>query len=210
MDTENWLTDTRTSYDTVATSYAEIQRESLANAPLIRATLGLFADLATGPIADVGCGPGSLTALLCERGLDAFGIDLSPGMIALARRTYPGSRFAVGSMTDLPVAAGSLGAILAFFSVIHIPDADVPRVCTQFRNALRPGGIAMIGFHTGDRHTFKTEGYGGHPMRLHVYRRPMARMAAWLRDAGFTIDAETVLDPDTEVPGGIIIVHRGP
>src|SRR5262245_7832575 len=53
------------------------------------------------PVADLGCGPGLLTAYPAGLGLPAFGIDLSPAMVALARRAYPRLRFTVGSMTAL-------------------------------------------------------------------------------------------------------------
>ncbi|MFZ0120625.1 MAG: class I SAM-dependent methyltransferase [Pseudonocardiaceae bacterium] len=43
----------------------------------------------TGPVADLGCGPGRLTAHLHSLGLSLLGVDLSPSMVALARRTYP-------------------------------------------------------------------------------------------------------------------------
>jgi trans-aconitate methyltransferase len=39
-----------------------------------------------GPVADVGCGPGNVTAHLHTLGLTAFGVDLSPEMVGLARR----------------------------------------------------------------------------------------------------------------------------
>ena len=53
-----------------------------------------------GPVADVGCGPGHVTAFLKNHGLDVFGVDLSPGMIAQARAAHPELRFDIGSMTD--------------------------------------------------------------------------------------------------------------
>lgn len=99
------LEDTRTSYDTVAASYADQVRDLLDDTPEERAVLALFAELAKsrggGSVADVGCGPGRITAHLCRLGVDASGIDLSPGMIGVARRDHPGLRFELGSMTDL-------------------------------------------------------------------------------------------------------------
>jgi len=59
-------------------------------------------------VADVGCGPGHVTAHLHELGVDAFGIDLSPEMVAVARREHPAPRFEVGSMTDLDLPAASM------------------------------------------------------------------------------------------------------
>lgn len=74
------LDDTRTSYDAVAALYAELVTDMLGTRPLERAMLAAFAELAggRGPVADLGCGPGHLTAHLRSLGLDVFGLDLSP------------------------------------------------------------------------------------------------------------------------------------
>ncbi|WP_231642365.1 trans-aconitate 2-methyltransferase [Nocardia sp. NRRL S-836] len=203
----DWLADTRTSYDTVASSYADYTRDLLAELPHMRAALGLFAAEVSGPVADVGCGPGAVTAHLHDLGADVSGIDLSPEMIALARRTYPGLRFEVGSMTDpLP---GPVGGVIAWWSLIHVPDAVVPEVFAHFRSALLPDGLLALGFHVGNRTNRKTQGYGGHPMRVDVHLRQPATVAAWLREAGFRIEAQWVLEPDAEVPAGILFARRG-
>lgn len=76
---------------------------------------------AVARVADVGCGPGHVTAHLHKLGVDAFGVDLSPAMIDLARREHPDLRFEVGSMTDLQLADASITALLAFWSLIHVP-----------------------------------------------------------------------------------------
>ncbi|PSL55733.1 methyltransferase family protein [Saccharothrix carnea] len=210
MSAPDWLTDTKVSYDTVADSYSDITREAFAKTPLLRGVLALFAEAARevgGPVADIGCGPGLITAHLRGLGLDAFGVDLSPRMVEIARRDHPGVRFDVGSMTDLDLEDGSVGGVLAFYSVIHVPDAEVPRVFAHFHRVLRPGGVVMLGFHVGDRVRLKTEGYGGHPMSLHVHRRPVERVAGWLRDAGFSVEAQVLLGPDEDVPGGMLIAR---
>jgi hypothetical protein len=72
----------------------------------------------------------------------------------------------------------------------------------EFRRVLRPGAPVQIGFHAGDGSRLKTEGYGGLPMRVHVHRRPPERVAAWLRDAGFTVEAQMVFGVDS--PGAIL------
>ena len=100
----DWLTETRVSYDTVAAPYADLLRGALDHQPLPRGILALFVELvrdAGGPVADLGCGPGRLTGHLRGLGIEAFGVDLSPVMIEVARREHPGLRFDVGSMTDL-------------------------------------------------------------------------------------------------------------
>src|SRR5690242_19755716 len=112
-----WLSDTRSSYDTDAVGYADQVRGLLDEMPYLRASLTLFAGLVEsaggGPVADVGCGPGYVTGYLHEAGADAFGIDLSPEMIALARRDFPDLRFEVGTMTDLDLEDDSVAGIVA-------------------------------------------------------------------------------------------------
>jgi SAM-dependent methyltransferase len=129
---DSWLADARISYDTVAASYADHVGAALAAEPYLRAALGLLADMVHagggGPLADVGCGPGHVTAYLRKLGVDAFGVDLSPAMIDISRQTYPGLRFEVGSMTDLRLADASVAGLLAFWSLIHVPDDAVPVV----------------------------------------------------------------------------------
>ncbi len=56
----------------------------------------------------------------------------------------------------------------------------------------------------------KTEGYGGHPMKVYVHRRRPEQMSAWLRDAGFTVNAQMVLGPDESSPGAVLIAHLTP
>jgi SAM-dependent methyltransferase len=211
MNADGWLADTRTSYDIVAVSYADQLRDALAEEPYLRAILALFADLiraaGPGPVADVGCGPGHVTAHLHKLGIDAFGIDLSPGMIDVARRDHPDLRFEVGSMTDLDLADDSVAGLIAFWSLIHIPDDAVPTVFGHFRRALRPGGPLLLGFHVGDESRLKTQGYGGHPMKVYVHRRQPGQVAAWLADAGFTVEAQMLLDLDESVPGAVLVAR---
>jgi SAM-dependent methyltransferase len=93
-----------------------------------------------GPVADLGCGPGYLTAHLRALGLDAFGLDLSPVMVELARREHPGIRFQVGSMDALDLADGTVGGILSWYSIIHAPAAEVPGYFAEFGRVLTAGG----------------------------------------------------------------------
>jgi SAM-dependent methyltransferase len=90
MNADGWLEDIRTSYDEVAASYANQMRDALDGTVYERAALALFAsmvrDSGGGPVADLGCGPGHVTAHLQELGISAFGVDLSPAMIDVARR----------------------------------------------------------------------------------------------------------------------------
>lgn len=205
-----WLNDTRDSYDAIAASYAEETRDLLDRLLYVRAGVVLFAELVRaiggGPVADVGCGPGHTTALLRELGADTFGIDLSPAMIEIARREHPGARFEVGSMTDLDLADASLAGVLAWWSLIHIPDDVVPDVLLQFHRVLRPGGVLAVGFHVGE----KSSGHDNEPASTptDTHHRPPEQVAHWLRAAGFTVEAQHLLRPDDPTPGAILFARR--
>ena len=211
---DGWLVDAQRSYDADAPGYTETVRGLLEGNPYLRASLALFAELVHtaggGPVADVGCGPGYVTRHLNDLGVNAFGIDLSPEMIAIACRDYPGLRFEVGTMTDLDLASDSLTGLLAFWSVIHVPDHAVPGVFAQFRRVLRPGGPLLVGFHVGEGEARRTavEPLDG-SISIDSYRRRPGQVAGWLREAGFTIEAQLLMRPDEKVPGAIIVA-RGP
>jgi SAM-dependent methyltransferase len=207
--TDNWLADTRTSYDVDADGYTDKVRGLLEASPYLRASLALFAELVRdagdGPVADIGCGPGYVTGHLHQLGVDAFGIDLSPEMVAIAKRDHPGHRFEVGTMTDLDLADDSVAGVLAFWSVIHVPDHAVPGVFAEFHRVLRPGCPVLVGFHVGDETRHTSEGYSGRSIDVDSHRRRPEVVSRWLREAGFTIESELLMRPDDEVPGAIII-----
>ncbi|MFD4955174.1 class I SAM-dependent methyltransferase [Streptomyces sp. NPDC058451] len=163
-------------------------RHLLDETPEERAVLALFADLVRaqggGPVADVGCGTGRITAHLRQLGVDAFGIDLSPGMIQVARLDHPGVRFDLGSMTDLELADASMTGLVAWYSLIHVPDDEISSVFAHFQRLVRPGGPLLLSFHVGDESQLKTQGYGGHPMKVYVHRRQHGQLIARLNDAG--------------------------
>lgn len=212
LNTDNWLADTRASYDTVADSYADQVRNLLDDTPEERAVLALFAarvrENGEGPVADVGCGPGRITAHLHGLGVDAFGIDLSPGMIEVARRDHPGLRFESGSMTELGLTDGSVAGLIAWYSLIHVPDEEIDSVLAHFRRVLRPGGPLLLSFHVGDERRLKTQGYGGHPMKVYVHRRRPGQLAARLEDAGFDVEVRRTLASAESKLGGLLLARR--
>lgn len=213
MDDRDWLEQTRSSYDTVAVSYADLLRDELAELPYERAVLSAFAECVgrTAAVADLGCGPGRVTAHLHTLGLDPFGIDLSPGMVDVARRDHPALRFEVGTMTDLRLPDASVDGVLVWYSLIHVPDDAVPGVLAGLHRVLRPPG-GLLGFQVGEVDRHKTIGYGGHPMSVWVHLRPVERVASWLAEAGFHVEAQltTAAEGDSTLPQGFIIARRMP
>lgn len=140
-------------------------------------------------------------------GVEAFGIDLSPEMVAIARRDHPGLCFNVGTMTDLDLEDASLSGIVAFWSIIHIPDRDMPGVFDEFRRVLRPGGLLLVGFHVGDSIDRSSVGYTGEPINLRSYLRQPSTVAAWLHESEFAIESTLIMRPDDKQPGALLLAR---
>ena len=138
------------SYDKIASEYAVYYCNELEGKPFDRNLLQRFVDaIPGGPVCDLGCGPGHVGAYLRSLGVDVIGVDLSPGMIAEAKRRYPSVDFQVGDMLDLKMGTGSLGGIVAFYSIIHLRREMLQEAFREMHRVLRPGGLLLTSFHQG-------------------------------------------------------------
>uniref|UniRef100_A0AAU2V5Q0 Methyltransferase domain-containing protein n=1 Tax=Streptomyces sp. NBC_00003 TaxID=2903608 RepID=A0AAU2V5Q0_9ACTN len=213
MTEPEFLHATRTAYDTIACGYAEEFSAELEAKPIERAMLAAFAEMVGaaggGPVADLGSGPGRVTAFLHQLGLAVFGVDLSPRMVALARQTYPDIRFDEGSMTALDVPGGSLGGIVAMYSVIHIPHDQLPLVFAEFHRVLAPGGRVLLVFQVGDAPVHRTEAFG-RAIALDYYWRQPGPVVELLADAGLAVEAQVLRQPDAteKVPRAVLLVRK--
>lgn len=215
---------TRRSYDRVARRYASEIGDELGGKPLDRAMLNAFAELTSGgPVLDAGCGPGHATDYLAHRGVAAVGLDLSPAMCAVAQHAAAqhaaGPPFAAAEMTALPVRARSLAGVLCLYAVIHLDAPQRAGAYAEFARVLRPGGHALIAFHTSDAdvHTGESKTlteWWGHSVDLTFrYLDPAAETAALAR-AGLELVAQLdrAPDPAVEHPSqrSYLLVQRPP
>ncbi|GAA0915011.1 MULTISPECIES: class I SAM-dependent methyltransferase [Streptomyces violaceusniger group] len=200
MTEPSYLAAVRESYDTVATAYVERVKNPAELDPLSRGMLAAFVELVRtarrGPVADLGCGPGKVTAHLAGLGVSAFGIDVSPKMVELARKAHPDLRFTVGSMTALEIGNDELGGILAFYSTHHTPPELLPVVYAEFHRTLAPGGHLLLVGYVGDDELLRpTRAYGGHPVSYASHLLPPDRLAELLDRAGLAVTARLVQAP---------------
>ncbi len=202
----------RASYDRVADRYVETGTGELAPHPWLRAALTAFAEevRGRGPVLDVGCGPGHVTAYLAGLGVDVSGVDLSPRMVAHARRLHPGLRFEVASATDLPVDGARLGGVLGWWSLFNLPRDVLPGVLASFAAVLVPGGRVLVGTHVGDGDVVRTEAYGGVPVSWTTHLWRPDRLAALLADAGLEPVAELRLPVDASGRPQVLLAARRP
>jgi uncharacterized protein YceH (UPF0502 family) len=146
----------RSGYSAVAATYADRLADELTDGrqPFEAWLLDRVAEesVRTGlPVVEVGTGPGHVAAYLADRGARATGIDLAPGMVEQAGARFPQASYAVGDLRALmrPPAAVGWGAVLAWYSLIHLTAAELPAAIRSLVRPLAPGGRLVLAFHAG-------------------------------------------------------------
>jgi ubiquinone/menaquinone biosynthesis C-methylase UbiE len=129
----------RWNFDSLASKWDEIRGPEAA-LPVLAALDRL--DETPRTVLDVGTGTGFVAGLAAERFPEAevVGVDLSPRMVELARRSHPGVRFEVADASRLPFRDGSFGLVLL---LNMIPFAD------ELARVTRAGGRLAIAFSHG-------------------------------------------------------------
>jgi len=113
-----------------------------------------FADLTllasvTGPVLDIGCGPGRMVRAALGLGLQALGLDVSAAAIALAGKH--GGTFHVGSVFEPVPGEGIWQTALLVDGNIGI-GGDIPALLTRARDLTAPTGEIVIELHSDPTH----------------------------------------------------------
>lgn len=204
----------RDSYDRAADNYVEMVTTTgigdIRTHPWLKAAMDAFASAVApvGPVLDVGCGPGMVTAYLAERGIEISGVDLSPRMIDHARRLHPHCTFTVGSATDLGLRPASLGGVLGWWSLFNLPRDILPTVLASYAAALRPGGQLIIATHAGDHDVERTEAYNGVPVKWTTYQWQPEQLIALVQQAGLRPVADLRLPADQNSGAASVLVAQ--
>jgi SAM-dependent methyltransferase len=169
-----------------------------------RALVDRWADARRGTVLDAGCGPGHWSAYLADRGHDVVGLDAVPRFVAIARAARPGVDFRVGTLERTGLATGSVGGVLAWYSLVHHAPGDVPAALDEFHRVLQPGGGVLVGFFEAAvlepfDHAVTT-----------AWRWPVDRMAALVADAGFAVEAVVQRTDAGARPHAAVVAVRGP
>jgi ubiquinone/menaquinone biosynthesis C-methylase UbiE len=162
-----------------------------------------------GSVADVGCGPGHVAASLAGLGLDIVGIDTSPALLRIARDAHPDIRFDDGRLSSLPVASGSLLAVVSRHSLIHTPTHLVPAALDEFARVLRPDGLLFLSFFGASRPSAHGDDFD-HAVTT-AYQFDVDIMAGLLGAAGLTEEARIVRRPlpgERQLPDVTLLARR--
>lgn len=180
----------RAAHDVLAEFYAERLAGALDRSPMDRSVLDLFCSLVTKAghgteVADVGCGTGRLEPYLAAKGLQPRGVDLSPGMVSVARRDQPGFDFEVADLRDLPFADASLAGVVCWYSLMYLTPEDRPTALAELARVTVPGGHLATAWKLGDdqrRRGGRTTGLG---IEFDVYWLSTPEVEDRATDAGF-------------------------
>jgi ubiquinone/menaquinone biosynthesis C-methylase UbiE len=144
-------------------------------------------------VLDLGCGTGLPTARqLADAGCAVVGVDLSNGMVELARRNVPEGEFHRADIADLrpggPLDLGRFDAVTAFFSLLMLPRAEIPLALATIHRLLKPGGRLALSMVEADVDDFAIP-FLGSSIRVTGYLRDTLREV--VQEAGFAIEEES-------------------
>jgi SAM-dependent methyltransferase len=141
-------------------------------------------------ILDLGCGTGLPTARqLTDAGHRVVGVDLSPGMLDLARGNVPGAEFHLADLADLRDGRlGTFDGVAAFFTLLMLPRPEIPHALRMLHGMLRPGGLLALSMVEADVDDFAIP-FLGNTIRVSGYlREELHRVVC---EAGFDVTGES-------------------
>lgn len=174
----------RRSYDELAGAYAAQRAEDGRDVAILEAFLDAFSE--SPRVLDAGCGRGTPVLSRVSAEADAVGLDFSREQLRLASGNAPEASLVRGDMAALPFADDTFDAVVAYWSLIHLPADEHRAVVEEFARVLRPGGRVLLSEGT-------TEWDGENPDWLDTgvgMEWSIAGAAATrehLRDAGFVV-----------------------
>jgi SAM-dependent methyltransferase len=186
----------RENYDRLAEEYASHIFDELGKKPFDQELLNRFAAEVRhlGEVCDLGCGPGHVARYLRDTGTTIFGLDLSPRMIAQARRLNPDISFQEGDMTALDIPDATLAGIVAFYAIVNTPKESLPPVFREMKRALKPGGLLMLSFHIGDEILHPDELWG-QTVSMDFFLFQPSDIQRYLQAAGLAIEEVLEREP---------------
>ncbi|MCT2591981.1 methyltransferase domain-containing protein [Streptomyces sp. N2-109] len=153
-------------------------------------------------VLDLGCGTGLPTARqLVDAGHHVVGTDLSPVMLELCHRNVPEAEFHRVDIADMERRElGPFDGVAAFFSLLMLPQVEIPYALRMLHGQLRPGAPIALGMVEADVNDFSIP-FLGNTIRVSGYLRDDLRRI--VLDAGFEIAGEesyAFAPASTEVP----------
>jgi SAM-dependent methyltransferase len=146
-------------------------------------------------VLELGCGAGLPVTATLAVGRRLTGVDISAVQIGLARANVPSATFVQADVATLDLAQASLDAVVAFYSLTHVPRAEHAALFGRVRSWLRPGGLflASLGVEDGPDE-IEPDWLGVDMFFSHFSARVNRRLVV---EAGFVVErADVVAEPE--------------
>jgi ubiquinone/menaquinone biosynthesis C-methylase UbiE len=188
-------------YDAMSERYAAWQSE-ITGDPRDRWTQQLLSTLPERPdVLELGCGAGIEPTPTFARNGRLTGIDISRAQIERARKTLPDAELIHGDFTAVTFPPGSFDAVVALFTLTHVPAAELPALLGRVATWLRPHGLFLATFGSGPAHESVVDDFLGAPMFFSGFAEEMNERL--VREARLEIlesKVEVMHEPESE-PG---------
>jgi SAM-dependent methyltransferase len=177
-------------YDAIAEHYFEWSDASPSPTRLAWLDRALQRVPLGAAVLDLGCGAGIPMTKALAVGRRVTGVDLSGRQLELARRNVPEATFIHADMAGLDLPSASLDAVVAFYSLTHLPQGELPGLLTSIHRWLRPGGVFLASMGAYEAADEIESDWLGVPM---FFGHPGAkRNRALVRRTGFEIETAVV------------------
>ncbi len=155
-------------------------------------------------VLDAGCGAGRDTDFLSQKGLKATGLDLSSGLIQVARKTFPNLEFIEGNMLSMPFPDQDFDGLWSHASLLHLETVDdVKKALKEFNRVMKQSGVlhVLVKAQTGESKTaVVTDSLSKHDRFFQYFTKQ--EVENLLKDAGFDlISIEQYKETDKNAKG---------
>lgn len=177
------------TYNATAESYAATRIDELAKKHFDQMILKEFARLNKnlGTCVDFGCGPGQTTKFLFDAGVkDIVGVDISPGMVNVARRIFPYIKFEEGDLLALPYDANHFASGVAFYAIVHFDYHQIAKAFKEVNRVLKNRAHFLFSFHVGEE-SVHFDNANGIDIDIDLHFLQTERILKILRDNNFRI-----------------------
>lgn len=143
-------------------------------------------------VVELGCGTGRPVGCTLSKRFDYLGVDVSPEMVRRASANCPQARFQTSDMATLTLPEQSLAAVVAFYSIIHLPRDGHSSLFASIHRWLEPGGWFVANFGTSDLEVGVDEDWLG-AGEMYWSGWDADENLRLLRDAGFSVGSARVI-----------------
>ncbi len=180
--TEEKLKQAIRTYNKIAEIYAKYTEEKLIQFQLAR-----FESMLPGKkILDAGCGAGRDVEYFSEDGFDVIGIDISEGLLKVAKKKFPKGNFKKMDFRKTTFKDNTFDGIWSMAGLVHLPKTEIKKALKEFYRILKPYGIIYISVKRGKgSREIKKDILQGEPRIYYFFEKD--EMEELIRNAGFKI-----------------------